>query len=87
MKVIHLFLILCSVTNESVANAFPLGVNLSPLSGENIGGDTFASVNWNPTSTNVFIDIFKHCSPLYIRKVIWISYNVLCFLKTLKSDY
>ena len=47
----------------------PVGVNLSPLGGQNIGGLEYADVNWNPISTTVFTDIYKHCGPLYIRQV------------------
>jgi hypothetical protein len=49
--------------------AFPIGVNLSPLGGKDLGGVDYASVNWNSVSTNVFVDIYKHCSPLYLRSV------------------
>jgi hypothetical protein len=49
--------------------AFPIGVNLSPLGGKNLGGVDYANVDWNFVSTNVFVDIYKHCSPLYLRSV------------------
>eukprot|EP01041_Mallomonas_annulata_P002765 gene2765-5448_t len=45
----------------SINKAISIGVNLSPIGGE------FQSVKWDPSSTYVFIDLFKHCSLLYVR--------------------
>jgi hypothetical protein len=46
--------------------ALPIGVNLPILGGKDLGG---TSVNWTPTATYVFIDLYKHCTPMYIREV------------------
>jgi hypothetical protein len=48
----------------------PIGVNLSPI-GLNAYTLGYSGLNWAPVSTYVFIDLYKHCSPLYIRSV-WI---------------
>jgi hypothetical protein len=46
---------------------FPMGVNLSPLGGGSGSDDMGTEINWDTVSTYAFIDIFKHCTPLYIR--------------------
>ena len=52
-----------------LTGAVPIGANLPPLGGKNLGGLASADVNWNPISTYVFTDLFKHCSEFYIRMV------------------
>ena len=57
------------LTNVCRVAAFPVGVNLPPLGGIYLGGRATNDVNWSPVSTYVFADLYKHCSPLYIRRV------------------
>ena len=59
---------LTAVNILSTATSFPIGVNLNPLGG-NQYTTTYSSVTWDPVSTNVFIDIFKHCGLFYLRSV------------------
>jgi hypothetical protein len=47
----------------------PIGINLSPLGGGLLGGLEYADVDWDPVSTFVFINLYKHCTELYIRTV------------------
>jgi len=50
----------------SKGGQFPIGVNLSPLGGS-VYAFGYGVDNWDPVSTYVFIDIFKHCTPFYVR--------------------
>lgn len=64
-----LLVVIITMSLVACGTAMPIGFNLPPLGGSNLGGLAFANVDWNPTSTSVFIDLFKHCSPMYVRKV------------------
>jgi hypothetical protein len=73
-----LYFALISVWASSTSvYGIPIGVNLPPLGGRDLGGSDYASINWNPVSTNIFIDMYKHCSPLYIRSVSVMYMNYL----------
>ncbi len=43
-----------------------VGVNLGPLGGS----------NWDPVSPYVFVDLYKHCNPMYIRSVSFSVFEV-----------
>ena len=61
----HCLLLLVSLLLVTLCWSFPVGLNLSPL-----GGNIYNSVaDWDSNSTYVFINIFKHCSALYVRSV------------------
>ncbi len=66
-KICCILSILWAVT--TTVCSIPIGVNLPVFGGKDLGGSDYGSINWNPVTTNVFIDIYKHCSPLYIRSV------------------
>jgi len=78
MSVNSLLLTLLWASISTVICTFPIGVNLPPLGGAYLTSSYYGSVNWTPTSTNVFIDIFKHCStPLLIKKVSFYSFGLI----------
>ena len=64
------FILIFALTCLCSAVAFPVGINLSPIGGNKYEmGGTYSGINWDAYSTYVFVDIFKHCTAMYVRSV------------------